>query len=120
LRLTVIGRVGTALSAVVEGATERVILVLACGRQRRTFAMQRGLMWVRTRRSDDSERTADEPPIAAGLVQRRERGIGAMGCRRTLVGNALEAPQWSGSNEGLLRLNHEHVVLEWRLPQHHG
>jgi hypothetical protein len=32
----------------------------------------------------------------------------------------LEAPQWSGSTEGLSRLRHEHVVLEWRLDQLHG
>jgi hypothetical protein len=34
------------------------------------------------------------------------------------AGKALETPQWSGSTEGLSRLRHEHVVLEWRLEQH--
>jgi hypothetical protein len=27
---------------------------------------------------------------------------------------------WSGSTEGLSRLRHQHVVLEWKLEQPHG
>ena len=42
----------------------------------------RGPTWVKTHRSGDGECTADEPPIAVGLVQRGERGMCASNGRR--------------------------------------